>query len=381
MKNLMKGMLLLSVLVMMIIFATPVAAADGRNNDTIIIASGDVINDDLYLFGNRININGTVIGDVVCFGTYISVAGQVDGNLIAIGATIEIDGEVTHSARIAGNNVTISGNIGRDVIAAGDEIDLTDQAIIGRDLVFAGNLVHVDSLINDGILGVGSRIMLNNIIGDNVELSVDRLTIESTAVIQGDLVYTSEREAIIQNGARIVGTTTHILGSWPDFDLSEFALWGKLIAFFMTLVTGIVIVLFAPRRAKAVAESIRINPLRTLGWGALIFFVAPVALAILFITIIGIPLSTIGTVAYIIVIYLSQVAVGLFIGYWILGHFYRIESRGMLISAFVIGFTLLILISLIPFIGWVLWPVTAVFGIGAIVTSVKTLRSQKQEIV
>jgi cytoskeletal protein CcmA (bactofilin family) len=364
---------------MLVSFATPAVAADFRGDDTIIIASGDIINDDLYLIGNRIVINGTIIGDALCIGNHITVSGRIEGNVTAIGATIEIEGEVTRSLRVAGSDVTVSGEVGRDVVVAGDKIDLTDQAAIGNDLVFAGRSINVDSLIEEGILGASTKTVLSSIIGDDVEVVVDRLTISSTAIIQGDLVYTSENEAVIQSGARIIGSTTHNLATHYDFP--DIGLWVGFIAFFMTLVTGIVIILVAPKRAQAVAESIKVNTLPALGWGALALFVTPIALVLVFITIIGIPVSVMGLIVYVIAIFLSQIAVGLFIGYWILGYLRSVDSRGILIGAFVIGFTLLTLVKLIPYIGWALWLATTVFGIGAMLLSQRTLRSQQVEKV
>jgi hypothetical protein len=108
--------------------------------------------------------------------------------------------------------------------------------------------------------------------------------------------------------------------------------------------------------------------------------VTPIALVIVFITIIGIPLSVIGTVVYFIGIFLSQIAAGLFIGYWILSYFRNVQSRGILIGAFVIGFILLSLVQLIPFVGWIFWLAAAIFGIGAMAMSQKTLRSQAIEV-
>ena len=51
-------------IMVMLMASTPAAAADIRGYDDVIIASGDVVNDDLYAAGNRVIINGTVNGDV-----------------------------------------------------------------------------------------------------------------------------------------------------------------------------------------------------------------------------------------------------------------------------------------------------------------------------
>ena len=88
-----KKMLKLSVaiqiaLLVTMLFATPAAAAELRGYENVIIASGDVVDDDLYLAGNRIVINGTVNGDVLAAGETIIVNGIVNGDVLALGGNI-----------------------------------------------------------------------------------------------------------------------------------------------------------------------------------------------------------------------------------------------------------------------------------------------------
>ena len=56
-------------------------------------------------------------------------------------------------------------------------------------------------------------------------------------------------------------------------------------------------------------------------------------------------------------------------------YFIKVESRGVLVGALALGFTILTLLKLIPYIGfpW-LWLATVLFGIGAMVLSQKTLQ-------
>jgi hypothetical protein len=127
--------------------------------------------------------------------------------------------------------------------------------------------MDINTLIGSSIQGYGSRVNLNDgVIGD-VELGVDRLTVGNTANIQGNLVYTSENEANIESGAQIGGIINHKVPEVKEPVIPKIGVWGKVIAFLMTLITGIVVILIAPIRAKAVAASIRRKPLLSLGWG------------------------------------------------------------------------------------------------------------------
>lgn len=381
-KHIFKGMILLPLVLMIVLLAaTPAMAADLRSGDAVVISSGDVIDDDLYIAANQITINGIVNGDVLCVGSKITVNGMINGDIVAIGAEIEIGGEVTGSVRVGGDSVNITGDVGGDVVAAVDDIALKNTAIIGRDFVFAGREIDVDALITEEITGWGSRVTIKDIVGGDVEIGVEQLTIASSAEIKGDLVYYSEDQATIESGAVIGGTTSHEPAKYktPDFPIiHHFRIWGAVIGFFMALIPGIIIILIAPRRAKAVAAAIKTKPLLSLGWGALILIATPIAILILCITIIGIPLGIIGAILYGLAIFLGQIAFGLFIGYWILGYARNVDSKGILILAFLLGFVILTLIKLIPFVGPFIWVVTTIFGIGAMVISNKTMPSRDE---
>ncbi len=376
-KHIFKRLALLPLLALVILLAAaPAQAADLRKGETVIIASGDIINDDLYIAANRIVINGTVNGDVISIGGTININGKIDGSIIAIGSTIRIDGEVTRAVRIAGDDVNVSGSVGGDLVAAGNDIDITSATMVGHDLVFAGRTIRVDTPIGDSIKGIGTRLALNDGVGGDVKIGVERLTIASTADIRGNLTYISENEAIIQSGARIGGTTTHTIPEKAQYKFPDIGIWGKVIGFLMTLITGIVIILIAPKRAAAVALSIKRKTLLSLGWGAIILFATPIAILVTFITVIGIPVGMISIVIYGLAIFLSQIAVGLFLGYWIIGSFSRVDSRSLLVGAFALGFSILTLIKLIQYIGFPLWLATVLFGIGAMALSQKTLRDE-----
>jgi hypothetical protein len=378
-KHIFKGMVLLPLLLMLVLLvATPAMAADLRSGDSVIISSGDVVDDDLYIAANQITVNGVINGDVLAVGSKIIVNGVINGDIVAIGAIIEIGGEVTGSVRVGGDSVTIAGDIGGDLVTAVDDIAMLNSANIGRDFVFAGREIDVYAPINEEITGWGSRVTIRDIVGGDVEIGVERLTVASTAEIKGDLVYYSEEPATIESGARIGGTTTHEPAKYdmPDFPfIHHFRVWGAVIGFFMALIPGIIIILIAPRRSKAVAEAIKTRPLLSLGWGALILIATPIAILILCVTIIGIPLGVIVAILYGLAIFLGQIAFGLFLGYWIIGYARSVDSKGILILAFLLGFVLLTLVKLIPFVGPVIWIATTIFGIGAMAISNKTMPS------
>jgi cytoskeletal protein CcmA (bactofilin family) len=353
----------------------PVLAADLRSGDAVAIASGEVVDDDLYVAGSTITIDGTVNGDLWAFGSTITVNGEVKGSIVAIGQTINVNGNVGHAVRLAGETINISGNVSGDLIVFSSEANISSKAKIGGDFLFGAGNVRIDGLIGRNVKGGGGEVAISNGVLGDVELKVENLTVASTANVQGNLTYTSENEADIQSGAKVGGKTTH---NMPEVKKpAPFSgIGGKVLGFLMALVAGLIIILIAPGRSVSVAESIRTKPWTSLGWGAVILFATPVAAIVVCITVIGIPVGLIALALYAIAIYISQVFVGLFMGRWIIGRFRKVESRAIMVGALAAGLVILTLLGLIPYLGFWIGLAVALFGLGAMLVSETRLRNE-----
>lgn len=364
-KHILKGLIVSLLAILLMAFtAAPALAFDARSGNIVTVASGEVIDGDLYVAGSTIIIDATINGDLIAAGRTITVNGPVNGSIMAAGETVNINGEVTHAVRVIGETLNISGTIGRDLLVGGAKFSMASTAEIGGDLLLGASKARIDGLIK----------------GD-INSGVDSLTIASTASIQGKLTYISENEANIQSDAQISGTITHKLPDVKEKIATGIGLWGTVIGFLMILVLGIIIILFAPKRVEAVTESIRTRPWASLGWGAVILVATPIVASIVCITIIGLPLGLITLALYAIVIYLTQLFVGLLIGKLIIGAYKGVvETRGALVGALALGLAILRFLMLIPFVGFFFRLATILFGLGAILVSERKLRAEAQNI-
>jgi cytoskeletal protein CcmA (bactofilin family) len=375
----------LLVPLLMILTAVPVLAFDARSGVAVTVASGEVVDDDLYVAAETIIIDGTVNGDLWAAGNTITVNGIVNGSVMAAGWIVNINGDITHAVRAVGGTININGDVGGDVITGCTEVNIASTAGIGGDLLFGTGIARLDGPIEGNIKGSGSEVTISNGVNGNVELEVETLTILSTANIGGDLNYTSEEEADIQSGAQIAGATTHKL---PEVKKERakafpfvlfFGALGKVMSFLMALVTGLIIILLAPRRLTSIAEAIGSRPGPSAGWGALIVFVAPLAAVLVCFTIIGIPVGLITLALYGIALYLAQIPVGLFIGRWIIGRFRVVEGKAIMVGALAVGLAILKLLSLIPYFGVVVGVAVVIFGLGAVVAAERKRRAEARE--
>jgi cytoskeletal protein CcmA (bactofilin family) len=386
-KHILKGLIACIIAMLLTAFAAaPVLAADVRSGDTVTVASGEVVDGDLYAVGGDIVINGTVNGDIWAAGRTITINGTVNGAITIAGQTVIVNGPVARSARLAGQSLVINNNIKTDLVAAGATIDVGNKARIGSDLLFGCGTVNIAGQVDGNIKGGASEITISNGIGGNIKIEVETLTIASTADIQGSLDYTSENEANIQSGAKIGGKVTHQIpeakkraeaaGFWIAAASIASAIMWKILSFVMALVVGIIIIFTARRRIVSLADSIKSNPLSSLGWGALILFVTPIAAIIVCCTVIGLPVGIISLVLYGIAIYLSQIPVALCIGRLIIGRFREVESRGIMVGTLTTGLAILAILGWIPIIGFLVGLATAIFGLGSLVSSQIKVRAE-----
>jgi cytoskeletal protein CcmA (bactofilin family) len=360
---------LLLAVILILLGAMPALAFDGRTGESVTIDKGEVVDDDLYIAGGDLVINGTVEGDVFAGGRNVTVNGDIEGAATIAGQYITINGSVRDSVRLAGQNITIIGDIGGDAVIFGQTVLIQNGSTIGGDLVLGASMVNVNGAVEGWVMGGGGQVMISDEVGEDVNLEVNKLIITSTAVIKGNVDYTSEQEAEIHSNAEIDGTVNRTLPAVkePDKKGPAAEIPGKIAGFLMAFITGLVIIFLATRKITGMSEALIKYPWYCLGWGAFLLFVTPFAVIILLAIVIGIPLSLILTAAYAIAIYLSIIPVSLCIGRLIIGRQKTENRRGLLLAALAVGLAILTIIKFIPVFGFIVGVFTALFGMGTII--------------
>lgn len=360
--------LILFTLILFSGFAPGTALAyEGRSGEPITVAADEVIDDDLYVAGKTITIEGTINGDLFAAGRTVLLNGTVKGSVNLAGESITINGSVGHAARVAGRFINVNSPLPGDLLVVGSDITIDEKASIGGDLLFVTKKALISGPVERSVKGAGKEVVFKSEVKENVELIIDKLTLAPTAVIQGDLTYTSENEAAIESGAKITGKTTRKLPEKKDEGKGcPFGcVLGEFFDFLMALVAGIFFILLFPARLRSFADTIFEKPSASAGWGALLTFVTPIAAIIVCCTIVGIATGGIVLGLWGIAIYLAQMPVGVLIGKLIIGRFRKVETKGVMIGALGLGLFLLFLVKLIPILGALIGLAVVIFGMGA----------------
>jgi hypothetical protein len=275
--------------------------------------------------------------------------------------------------------VVIIGALALGLVAATPAAAQTTQAGEGTSLVvFTGDAfvpmgASVDTVVVfDGAVVVKGQVT-GAVVAFNGPVTIDGAVMHDVVVFDGALrlgadarvggsVYADDR--VVDPAARVDGT----IGSVSDFAWVPtsatfavgFAIW--LAIAISVLLLGLVLLWIAPRAADAAAGAAKTAVGPAIGWGLAITIGLPMLAVVAMATIVGFPLGF-GVLLALALIF----GVGQTTGVWAFGRILiRTGSRG---KAFLAGWAVVSTIALIPFVGGIVWAVSAVYGLGSLIVA------------
>ena len=336
---------------------------------TVTIPQSDTLDDDIYIFSNYGKANGRVNGDLSAFCYDINLVGEVGGNANLGGYRVDLRGKVEKSARLVGSVLNVNGEIGGNLIMLGNELSVGERALVKRDLSCAGQSITIDGNIGGNLNASAARVVISGTIEGNVDITADKLLIVPPAVIKGTLHYISRNEATIENGTTIQGEKTWKLPEEKKEEAGGFPVFTvilKIFLFLMALITGLMLMLLFKEHTREASVQLESNFWVTLAIGCLTFLVCTAGAIVSFLVLIGIPMGMFLISVGMILFYVGKVYVSITLGRLILRSFNR-TGTSALFWEFLLGLAVLTAFFQVPYLGWMIYVVTFLLGMGAAV--------------
>lgn len=357
---------LLGIVVALFAFAGLASAQSFRTGDNVVVSRNEVIEGSLFMAGNSLTINGRINGDVFCAGQNITIDATVTGDVICAGQTIHIAGVVEGDVRLAAQSVNLDADIQHSATVASQSATLNADASVGQDLTGGTqNFLLAGTVDRDVTLG-SEQGTISGRVGRNINAHITTLRIESTAVIGGDVNYTSQNEANVANGAQVAGTTTRTEPTQQQQDYGQaagaFYFSMALYLLFSLLLVALAAALLFPGLLQRVSDQAMNSPGRTILVGILSLILAPALIGLCLITIIGVPLAILLALVWALVLILSGPAFAYYVGRLLL------KDNRNVILIMLVGALVVLLLWLLPVIGIFIAIAVAVFGTGMIMS-------------
>lgn len=144
-------------------------ATEIRGGPTVVVGAEEVIADDLFVSGERIEINGVVEGNLFAAGTEITINGHVEGSIFIAGRTLAVNGKTDGSVYAGGYEVTMGpeASVGRNIHFGGYSLTTQPNSEIGRSLYGGGyQLILGGDVANDVNIGAIALELAGDVGGD-----------------------------------------------------------------------------------------------------------------------------------------------------------------------------------------------------------------------
>ena len=360
---------LLVVLTVLLLVSSSVSAVLDYKDKEIIDAD-TVIDDDLLIYGDNVDISGTVLGDVMAFGGSVRISGNVTGDVMACGGKVTISGIVGDDVRIGAGELVIEGNVGDDVFVGAGTVEISEGAYIGGDMFFGSGQMDVWGEVAGNIKGGAGDVLLAGPVGGNVDLEVGNIKILSTARINGTVEYSSQKKVIFppstvtQDVSFTKQEPTGILNIPETFSIFI----GWLMRFIYLLIIALLVLALLPDHVEAVARNMSENPLLNLAIGFALVVIGFVGSLVFMVSVIGIPIGLILLFVTLFVLYAARLYFGLWLGRLI---YSRLGKESKPWMDMVLGVLVLCILTSLPWVGGLIYLVVTFMVIGVIFSTMR----------
>jgi hypothetical protein len=390
------------------------------------VPSGQKIDNDIIVFGDNVSIDANINGDVIAVGNNIRVTGDISGNLIAIGRDLYVDNRIGGSLYSLGLNNILKTNtqVTRNLYYVGIRLETMEGSNIGRDLVAAALRAQLSGSVGRDIRAVIGLLEFVDIIREGVEEtipdelqtpaepgdtqdsegaflphqefsyppSITQFISFTDGIFSPEVIDTSQRASTMIQQAGTGEIDTELLLAW-------LAARGKILIAF--LIVGGLLIWLLPGWLLRWADNLKLKPWASGGYGILglvlalngfivigvsvmIFLAIGLGLGVISLWRLafyfwGISFSTLTLAAFlfaIFVFYISKIIVAFITGKLILQRFLGNSAVNKILSL-LLGSIIVVLLTGIPYVGWVISLVISALGLGATFLGYQEYRREK----
>lgn len=368
------------------------------------IPAGTVVENDAFVYGDEVVIDGDVDGDLFAFGSSVTVNGNVSGSMLSVAGTIEINGEVSGSLYAIARSLTLGpdSSVARNVYYLGVRLFTEEGSTVGRDLVGLSLSARIAGQVGRDFKAIIGLLNFVDVFtapeSGEPESDGDAEPTETESSSAGNLaltgaglgkpLYKVTRQTSDDSGelksSRKQGVTSQAIVDW---------LLDRLQVFITLLVIGGVSLWLIPERIYQWSGTVKGKPGLSLGFGllSLVVVVNAIAIVILIAILILVIGFWLGAVAYwnlafvfwgvafsllvlvfflfyVFVFYISKAIVAYLVGLLILK---RLSERaaGYKLIVLALGLLIYVILAGLPYVGGFISLLAMVFGLGAILVA------------
>ncbi|NMC36504.1 polymer-forming cytoskeletal protein [Candidatus Beckwithbacteria bacterium] len=347
------------IAIVLLLLPSPVAA---QNVAAQMETTQENTHEGIFLEGAKsVHVIGkTITDDAYLGGGDVYIDSVVQGDLLVAGGKVEIQGVVEQDVRVLGGTVSINGEVLGNVTALGGQIRIGSNAHLHRSLVVAAGQTEIFGQIDGKVVVAAGSVLADSLGQDNWDITAQTITVEPDFSAKS-LTYRSPNKATIAPQASISGEIRYIPDQLYRYKfnpvrvhnvgriINQVFMVGRAIEAMFALVLGLILLKIFPKQFGDMLSTLELNYVHLFGKGLLILIVIPLLIALLVITILGIPFAIITALLYWVLLFLAKILGSLLVGRFLLQSLGLGERRGW---ALITGIIVYLLLGFMPVIGF-----------------------------
>lgn len=352
----MKKLFLATLLLTILSITSPAVtySAEFINTDKLIGSINKNYRDDLYIYGETINLSkGAIIdGDFFAFGSEARIDGPVTNDLNLLASEVSLTGPIGDDVRVSATKLDISGAVIQgDLMSASGKVFINSETEVLGKTFLAGSRINISGKLNDEANLWGEKVFFDGTTSGNLNINAKHITIGNNAIINGDLFYKKDANITIGDQSTIAGELiAKSFVKTKSKDLIETVAIMQVIKMISFVVLSVLLLVVFSRITKVFLEESNHKSAHSFLLGAGFVAGVPLLIIALLITVIGIPLAFILLLAYILTLVIGLSYAGILLGSWWQKVFTKNNKTNWAWAT--LGVVGIFLLMLIPILGW-----------------------------
>lgn len=330
--------------------------------DKLVLKQGVELNGDLYVCANEIILEqkSKINGNVFICSTSTTLNGEINGSIYAVSQNFDMQyfAFLSRDLHLSAQQVNLDGWIYRDAFISAQNITTKENFITQNNFT----VDDADTLTFSGEILGNATINAKEI---NFKNADDEKNLNCK--ISGNLSYSSSEEITIPEGI-VLQEIKYSNYVDTEQDSNSSSIWDYILSLITSLVCVYVIYLliskFAPKYLDKISNISVLSLLKSFGIGLALLVLIPIVSILLFVTQIGSILGVILLLIYIILLIIAKQIFIISVATFVKNKF----TKNLNIYLYLLFTTVaLSLISLIPYVGFIISMLAFFIGLGMFV--------------
>lgn len=348
----------------------PAHAIQLRSETNLFLGPEERLDEELWLLADEVTIHGDTADDLLVLSRTFKMGGTAEGDVWVAAEHVAFYGTAQQQMRVAAQSLTVSGRVERSLAAAAATILVTSNAVVGGDVLAAADTATLQGTYERNLQVAANRVTLQGRVRGNVRVFANDIVLLPGTVIEGDFVYTSDKDVVPGKGVTVDGVIER--RALPDQRVGFVRrATAAILHTLAALLTGLVVLRLFPAAMGRSARAVRQATGRCILVGVAALLLVPfVALAGVLVAVTR-PLGLMAGGLLFASLYVGKIAVAIVLGSALL-RYRGVQGFPQALAALAAGLGVLYILSALPTIGVWVWLVASTLGSGALITAFMT---------